>query len=140
MQENSMEEIEDQRNMSMFNLASQLKAGKGLAVAVSIFEGDATCPNERKRAQEIKQRLKEKMADADLIGFAMTLICNENQFAGSISTMIQGIGIGGLRPNTIMVGWPYPKKNVINDPEYRNFLGNVLLQFPYRNWSLLDAI
>uniref|UniRef100_A0A914UYK5 Solute carrier family 12 member 6 n=1 Tax=Plectus sambesii TaxID=2011161 RepID=A0A914UYK5_9BILA len=118
-------DVDEQHSMNMFHLASQLKAGKGLAVSVSFLEGDATCVGDRQRAEEVKQRIKDDMAEADLLGFAITMLYNQNHLAGSFSTLIQSVGIGGLRPNTIMVGWPYWQKHDGNEPEYWNFLDKI---------------
>uniref|UniRef100_A0A914W1E8 Solute carrier family 12 member 6 n=1 Tax=Plectus sambesii TaxID=2011161 RepID=A0A914W1E8_9BILA len=122
---NDADDVDEQYNMNMFHLASQLKAGKGLAVAVSFLEGDAMCASDQQRAEEVKQRMKNDMTEADLRGFAVTMVYNESQLAGSLSTLIQSVGIGGLRPNTIMVGWPYWQKHDGNEPEYWSFLDRI---------------
>ena len=46
------------------------------------------------------------MQHARLRGFAKTLLYNEDQITGSLNALIQSIGIGGLRPNTLLLSWP----------------------------------
>ena len=66
---------------------------------------------------------------AKLRGFAKTLIYEENNLATCVSTMIQSAGIGGLTPNTIMVGWPHRWKEENDDQnehtEYWDFMGTI---------------
>uniref|UniRef100_A0A914WPA5 Solute carrier family 12 member 6 n=1 Tax=Plectus sambesii TaxID=2011161 RepID=A0A914WPA5_9BILA len=125
MKEHTTEELHQRKHMNMFNLASQLKAGRGLSIVVSFFEGDPTKANDRTHAEEVKQRLMLDMEQARLKGFAKVMVYGEDQMAGSVSTLIQSVGMGGLRPNTIMVGWPYWQKHDGNETEYWNFLDKI---------------
>ncbi len=65
------------------------------------------------------------MIAARLKGFAKAVIYEEKQLSSSVSTLIQSAGIGGLRPNTLMVGWPNSWKEaaVSENFAYWDFLG-----------------
>lgn len=45
-------ELVDVRYLNLLNLASQLKAGKGLTVVTSFLRGSLTSPDDRKRAEQ----------------------------------------------------------------------------------------
>ncbi|GMT15337.1 hypothetical protein PFISCL1PPCAC_6634, partial [Pristionchus fissidentatus] len=98
-------EVTDNRIVSLINLAAQLKAGQGLAIAVGLVAYDK---NEitRKELDEIKSDITRRMSKSRLRGFGKTLVYRQNQAHGTISSLFQSIGIGGLRPNTILLNWP----------------------------------
>lgn len=61
------------------------------------------------------------MKESKVQGFTQVIIGKHS--AESVSSVIQAIGIGGLRPNTVMVGWPssWRKKRVTGG--YIGFMG-----------------
>ncbi|KAK0422326.1 hypothetical protein QR680_007506 [Steinernema hermaphroditum] len=105
----------DVRYTNLMALASQLKAGKGLSIVVSFLSGDAASLDDRKKAEEAKERMEFDMAQLKLRGFAKTVIHGEDQLSGSLATLIQSVGMGGLRPNTLLLSWP------LKDEEFRPF-------------------
>ncbi|ETN78295.1 amino acid permease [Necator americanus] len=72
-------ELIDLRAMSMLNLGAQLKAGRGLAIACAFLKGSTDNAKDKIHAQEM---------------------------SGCVSGLYQSVGIGGLRPNTILLNWP----------------------------------
>ncbi|KHJ75280.1 hypothetical protein OESDEN_25104 [Oesophagostomum dentatum] len=90
-------ELVDVRYLNLLNLASQLKAGKGLTIVTSFIRGSVTSPDDRKRAEQIKARMDFDMNQVRLRGFAKTLVHDEDQITGSMSTLIQSVGLGGLK-------------------------------------------
>ncbi|CAI4230824.1 unnamed protein product [Auanema sp. JU1783] len=98
--------IIDKRALSMLNLAAQMKAGRGLTIACAFVKGSANAAEERTRSGSIKQRLLKDMATSRLRGFAKTLFYQESQIYGCVSGVFQSVGIGGLRPNTVLINWP----------------------------------
>ncbi|PIO56823.1 hypothetical protein TELCIR_21776, partial [Teladorsagia circumcincta] len=116
-------ELVDVRYLNLLNLASQLKAGKGLTVATSFLRGSLNSPDDRKRAEQIKSRMDFDMNQVRLRGFAKVLVHEENQIAGSMSTLIQSVGLGGLKPNTVLVSWPVHERgsSESSDSEYNTF-------------------
>ncbi|XGW28789.1 hypothetical protein V3C99_008520 [Haemonchus contortus] len=116
-------ELVDVRYLNLLNLASQLKAGKGLTVVTSFLRGSLNSPDDRKRAEQIKSRMDFDMNQVRLRGFAKTLVNEENQITGSLSTLIQSVGLGGLKPNTVLVSWPVHERgsSESSDSEYNTF-------------------
>ncbi|VDP20066.1 unnamed protein product, partial [Soboliphyme baturini] len=117
-----VDERRDEVNMKMLQLASQLKAGRGLTIVASMIEGDPAQPEDQKYAQEVRMKLKNAMAEAKVKGFTNVVLCH--RLSENVSTLVQSIGIGGLRPNTIMVGWPHNWKDADtqHNDNYANFL------------------
>lgn len=65
------------------------------------------------------------MKEAKVKGFTEVILCNN--VSDNVSTVIQCIGMGGLRTNTVMVGWPHGwQEGAIKHSEnYSSFLGNL---------------
>ncbi|CAD5215517.1 unnamed protein product [Bursaphelenchus xylophilus] len=99
-------EVIDMRSVNLLNLASQMKAGKGLAFTVAFVISNGGHGEDKKKAEEIKEHVQRDMEQAKLRGFGKALIFQEDQIQGSVSTLYQSIGIGGLRPNTVMLNFP----------------------------------
>uniref|UniRef100_A0AC34F2J7 Solute carrier family 12 member 6 n=1 Tax=Panagrolaimus sp. ES5 TaxID=591445 RepID=A0AC34F2J7_9BILA len=118
----------DMRYLNLINLASQLKAGRGLTIVVSFLRGDPNNPDDQIGAKEIKNRMEFDMKQLRLRGFAKTLIYNEDQITGSLHALIQSVGIGGLRPNTLLLAWPTRKSASDNevDSEYQTFCEKIV--------------
>uniref|UniRef100_A0A0K0DIC6 Solute carrier family 12 member 6 n=1 Tax=Angiostrongylus cantonensis TaxID=6313 RepID=A0A0K0DIC6_ANGCA len=116
-------ELLDVRYLNLLNLASQLKAGRGLTVVTSFIRGSVTSLDDRKRAEQIKSRMDFDMNQVRLRGFAKTLLHEEDQITGSMSTLIQSVGLGGLKPNTMLISWPVHERgsSESSDSEYNTF-------------------
>ena len=67
------------------------------------------------------------MQEAHVKGFVTTVIHEDGHFAASVSTLLQTSGMGGLKPNTALVGWPTDWQKVSEegkvDNEYWDFIG-----------------
>lgn len=116
-------EIVDIRYLNLIHLASQLKASRGLTIVVAFIRGNPLSVEDRKKAEQVKVRVEFDMNQTRLRGFAKTLLYGENQIAGSVSTLIQSVGMGGLRPNTLLLSWPTEHDNNCDaaDSEYQTF-------------------
>uniref|UniRef100_A0A915Q6S8 Solute carrier family 12 member 6 n=1 Tax=Setaria digitata TaxID=48799 RepID=A0A915Q6S8_9BILA len=88
--------IIDKRYVNLINLAGQLKAGRGLAIVVALIKGSVSSPDDRRKAEEVKERIRQDMLQVPLRGFGKTLLFDENQ----------SVGIGALKPNTVLMNWP----------------------------------
>ncbi|CEF60292.1 Amino acid permease/ SLC12A domain-containing protein [Strongyloides ratti] len=99
-------DIIDMRSLSLLHLASQLKAGRGLAMVVTLINGDPGKKEDKKKANDIKVRLQKDIEETRLKGFAKTLIYFKDQVPGCISALFQSVGIGGLKPNTVLINFP----------------------------------
>uniref|UniRef100_A0A915Q144 Solute carrier family 12 member 6 n=1 Tax=Setaria digitata TaxID=48799 RepID=A0A915Q144_9BILA len=93
----------------LISLASQLKKGRGLTVAIALHEGQSTDKNTKMIAEQMKKELQEEMTIAKVHGFCSSLIYEADQLEGALSTLIQSCGIGPLRPNTLLI--PYPEES-----------------------------
>merc|ERR1719220_683990 len=86
----------------MFSLASQLKAGKGLTIAFTCLDGEyhAMYAESQAARNSIRQGLREEGCK----GFADVVV--SNNISEGICHVIQGAGLGGMKPNTVILGWP----------------------------------
>ncbi|XP_016953338.1 solute carrier family 12 member 6 isoform X2 [Drosophila biarmipes] len=87
----------------IFSFATQLKAGKGLTICVSVIKGDHT--KITNKAVDAKSTLRKYMTDEKVKGFCDVLVAQ--QIGEGLSSVIQTIGLGGMKPNTVIIGWPY---------------------------------
>ncbi|XP_034942488.1 solute carrier family 12 member 4 isoform X2 [Chelonus insularis] len=102
----------------LFAFASQLKAGRGLTVCVSCIEGDYTKNSGQVLAA--KQNLR-KIADEEKVkGFVEVLVARDR--TDGISALIQTTGLGGMKPNTVILGWPYGWREPNDDKTWRVFI------------------
>ncbi|XP_067626916.1 solute carrier family 12 member 4 isoform X4 [Eurosta solidaginis] len=87
----------------IFAFATQLKAGKGLTICVSVIQGDHH--KITNRAVDAKAALRKLMDDEKVKGFCDVLVSRD--IGEGLSSVIQTIGLGGMKPNTVIIGWPY---------------------------------
>ncbi|XP_024081059.1 solute carrier family 12 member 4 isoform X3 [Cimex lectularius] len=105
----------------IFTFASQLKAGKGLTVCVSVINGDfSQCAGE---AMAAKQSLRKTMEEEKVKGFVDVLVSSD--VAEGLSHLIQTTGLGGMKPNTVILGWPYGWRQTENERTWHTFLKSV---------------
>ncbi|XP_050572973.1 solute carrier family 12 member 4-like [Cygnus atratus] len=83
-------------------LAAQLRAAGGLTVAASVLPGDVLQARERVRAAE--QALRGALAGARCGGFVQVLAAGRAR--EGLAALVQGCGLGALRPDTVLLGWP----------------------------------
>ncbi|KAK7012939.1 hypothetical protein SK128_009935, partial [Halocaridina rubra] len=105
----------------LFTFASQLKAGKGLTIAVSVIEGDYTKSCGESHAA--RQSLRRAMDEEKVKGFVDTLVAKN--LTEGISHIIQTCGLGGMKPNTVILGWPYGWRQSPDERSWRVFLDTV---------------
>uniref|UniRef100_A0A1Y9IHS4 Uncharacterized protein n=1 Tax=Anopheles gambiae TaxID=7165 RepID=A0A1Y9IHS4_ANOGA len=105
----------------LFSFVSQLKAGKGLAVVVSLIPGDFT--RRAGEAAAAKQALRKVMDDEKVKGFCDVLVASN--IADGLSHAVQTIGLGGMKPNTVIIGWPYGWRQSEDDRTWHVFLQTV---------------
>ncbi|CAG0890118.1 unnamed protein product [Darwinula stevensoni] len=105
----------------MFAFASQLKAGKGLTMAVSVIDGDFT--KRYGEALAAKQSLRNVMHEERVKGFVDILVAQD--VIEGMSYLIQMSGIGGMKPNTAILGWPENWRRSSEDQSWRVFIEGV---------------
>lgn len=86
----------------MFALASQLKAGKGLTIGVTVIEGSYS--NMYGESQAARLSVRQAISDEGVKGFPDVVV--SNNVSDGICHLIQTAGLGGMKPNTIVLGWP----------------------------------
>lgn len=86
----------------LLSFASQLKAGKGLTLVTSVIEGDYT--ELQAEAAAARQTLKQYANEYKMQGFCEVVICSK--VLDGLSVAIQSAGLGGMKPNTVLFGWP----------------------------------
>ena len=79
-----------------------LTSGHGLLTLGQVLLGDVDKLSERRANQE---RLLAKYIDDSAIEAFPSVICAD-RLSNGIRSLVQCYGIGGLRPNTILLGWP----------------------------------
>lgn len=105
----------------MLAFANQLKAGKGLTVCVSVIGGDF--PRLAGEASTAKQNLRKCMEEEKVKGFSDVLV--SHSIADGLSHFVQTTGLGGLKPNTVIVGWPYGWRHSEDERTWHVFLHTV---------------
>ncbi|XP_063225978.1 solute carrier family 12 member 4 isoform X2 [Bacillus rossius redtenbacheri] len=109
------------KHRKLFAFASQLKAGKGLTVCVSVLQGDYT--RSSGEALAAKQSLRRTMEEEKVKGFVDVLVARD--IADGLSHLIQTTGLGGMKPNTVILGWPYGWRQSENERTWHVFLDTV---------------
>lgn len=105
----------------LFAFASQLKAGKGLTISVSCIAGDYA--QNSGEALAAKQSLKKTAAEEKVKGFVDVLVAKN--IVDGLSSLVQTTGLGGLKPNTVILGWPYGWRQSEQERTWRVFLQTV---------------
>jgi potassium/chloride transporter 4/5/6 len=87
----------------MIHLIQQLmKRGKGLAIVGGVIEG--TFEEKHELAETAMLKLHGALAERGIEGFP-EIICAPSVYEG-YKTLVTAKGLGSLRPNTVMLGWP----------------------------------
>lgn len=101
--------------MHLVRYANLLSAGRGLVSLAQIIKGDLS--NLSKRRSEGEKLLRGFIRNEDLTAFPVVVV--EESIADGLKSILQCHGIGGLRPNMLLIGWS-------NDPENRESFSNIL--------------
>ena len=71
-------------------------------------------------SQTAEEVLRRSLKDHQIKGFSNVLIASRAE--EGLSALIQTSGLGGLRHNTVMCGWPQHWKNHADSSGYKRFL------------------
>lgn len=77
--------------------------GKGLTVVSTCLEGGFTAQAYCEK-ESAKRTIRKQMNDEKVKGFCSVLVTKK--VSEGCSSLIQTAGLGGLRHNTVIVGWP----------------------------------
>ncbi|CAF1013600.1 unnamed protein product [Rotaria sordida] len=111
------------RHSKIFNFLYQLKAGRGFVVAASVLEGDYI--DRCQHIAPIRALLKSGLTQAKVQGFAEVLAAKDAE--DGISALIQTEGLGGLRPNTVILCWPTQWKKDFNGFSAEAFIRTIVI-------------
>ena len=91
-------------DQELLAFVSQLRKGRGMCVVASVFEADRKDENVRSLMQSEKRRIEEVMLSERIFGFSE--VVQAKSWLDGAPQVIQLCGIGGLRPNSLVMAWP----------------------------------
>ncbi|XP_053475007.1 solute carrier family 12 member 6-like isoform X1 [Ictalurus furcatus] len=107
----------------LLTFASQLKAGKGLTIVGTVITGNFLYAYGESLAAE--QTLKHLMEKERVKGFVQCIVAQK--LREGISHMIQSSGLGGMRPNAVVMGWPHAWRQNEDPQSWKTFINTVRL-------------
>uniref|UniRef100_A0A3Q3LV47 Solute carrier family 12 member 6-like n=1 Tax=Mastacembelus armatus TaxID=205130 RepID=A0A3Q3LV47_9TELE len=110
----------------LLTFASQLKAGKGLTIVGTVVSGNFLQSYGEALAAE--QTLKHLMDKERVKGFCQCIVAQKPR--EGISHMIQSSGLGGMKPNTVVMGWPHAWRQSEDPQSWKTFISNRLTAPP----------
>lgn len=105
----------------LLTFASQLKAGKGLTIVGTVVSGNFLQSYGEALAAE--QTLKHLMEKERVKGFVQCIVAQKPR--EGISHMIQSSGLGGMKPNTVVMGWPHAWRQSEDPQSWKTFINTV---------------
>ncbi|RWS26983.1 solute carrier family 12 member 4-like protein [Leptotrombidium deliense] len=93
----------DIKHKKLFAFSSQLKAGKGLTLVCTCLEGEFDTVTYSQQ-QAAKQSISRSMNQEKVKGFSNVLVTHNVK--EGMSYFVQAAGLGGLRHNCVVIGWP----------------------------------
>jgi potassium/chloride transporter 4/5/6 len=94
----------DNSQMGLVRLVGQLRKGKGMCIAASIFETRESTEGVRRKMENERKRLEKLMDKEQIFGFTEVFQCAS--FGQGAQQAVQLCGLGGMRPNTVLFEWP----------------------------------
>uniref|UniRef100_A0AAY4CT37 Solute carrier family 12 member 6 n=1 Tax=Denticeps clupeoides TaxID=299321 RepID=A0AAY4CT37_9TELE len=105
----------------LLTFASQLKAGKGLTIVGTVISGNFLHSyGEALAAEQVSEHLMEKER---VKGFCQCIVAQKPR--EGISHMIQSSGLGGMRHNTVVMGWPTAWRQSEDPQSWKTFINTV---------------
>ncbi|XP_077356485.1 solute carrier family 12 member 6 isoform X2 [Festucalex cinctus] len=105
----------------LLTFASQLKAGKGLTIVGTVVPGNFL--HSYGEALAAEQTLKLLMDKERVKGFCQCIVAQKAR--EGISHMIQSSGLGGMKPNTVVMGWPHAWRQSEDPQSWKTFIHTV---------------
>ncbi len=130
------------RRARLLRFASWLEGGSGLTVAVRIVEGEGAV--KRQEVADEQQHLERQIDELALDVYARVVLAANGMEA--LPVVVQSFGLGGLRANTALFGWPES-----STPEHRLRylhglrevarlgLNVVAMSSDQRRWAMMSA-
>ncbi|XP_023086024.1 solute carrier family 12 member 6 isoform X3 [Piliocolobus tephrosceles] len=105
----------------LLTFASQLKAGKGLTIVGSVIVGNFL--ENYGEALAAEQTIKHLMEAEKVKGFCQLVVAAK--LREGISHLIQSCGLGGMKHNTVVMGWPHGWRQSEDARAWKTFIGTV---------------
>ncbi|XP_072321455.1 solute carrier family 12 member 4 [Eucyclogobius newberryi] len=105
----------------MLTFASQLKAGKGLTIVGTVIQGNFL--DSFGELQAAEQAVKNMMEIERVKGFCQVVVANKVR--EGIVHLIQSCGLGGMKHNTVVMGWPYGWRQSEDPRAWKTFINTV---------------
>ncbi|XP_067905580.1 solute carrier family 12 member 4 isoform X1 [Heterodontus francisci] len=105
----------------LLTFASQLKAGKGLTIVGSVIQGNFL--ENYGEAQAAEQTIKNMMAIEKVKGFCQIVV--SSKVREGIAHLIQSCGLGGMKHNSVVMGWPYGWRQSEDPRAWKTFIDTV---------------
>ncbi|XP_051981419.1 solute carrier family 12 member 6-like isoform X1 [Xyrauchen texanus] len=105
----------------LLTFASQLKAGKGLTIVGTVIPGNFLQGYGDSLAAE--QTLRYLMDKERVKGFVQCIVAQKPR--EGISHMIQSSGLGGMKHNTVVMGWPHAWRQSEDPQSWKTFINTV---------------
>ncbi|XP_072917689.1 solute carrier family 12 member 5-like isoform X2 [Hemitrygon akajei] len=99
------------KHPQLLTFTCQLKAGKGLTIVGSVLEGSFL--ENHPQAQRAEESIKRLMEVEKVKGFSQAVV--SSNLRDGLSHLIQSCGLGGMKHNTVLMGWPRAWRQS-NDP------------------------
>lgn len=87
--------------LHLLQYACALSAGKGLVSLAQVIIGDLE--EHAVRQQEAEKTMRRFIKKEELPAFPVVIV--DQDFSNALKALLQCHGIGGLRPNTLLLGW-----------------------------------
>ncbi|KAI3377701.1 hypothetical protein L3Q82_008857 [Scortum barcoo] len=105
----------------LLTFASQLKAGKGLTIVGSVIQGNFLDSYGEMQAAE--QAIKNMMEIERVKGFCQIVVASKVR--EGVVHLIQSCGLGGMKHNTVVMGWPYGWRQSEDPRAWKTFINTV---------------
>ncbi|KAG5270067.1 hypothetical protein AALO_G00188300 [Alosa alosa] len=105
----------------LLTFASQLKAGKGLTIVGSVIQGNFL--DSYGETQAAEQAIKNMMEIERVKGFCQAVVTSKVR--EGIAHLIQSCGLGGMKHNTVVMGWPYGWRQSEDPRAWKTFINTV---------------
>ncbi|XP_047437029.1 solute carrier family 12 member 4 [Mugil cephalus] len=105
----------------LLTFASQLKAGKGLTIVGSVIHGNFLDSYGEMQAAE--QAIKNMMEIERVKGFCQVVVASKVR--EGVVHLIQSCGLGGMKHNTVVMGWPYGWRQSEDPRAWKTFINTV---------------
>ncbi|XP_068941799.1 solute carrier family 12 member 4 isoform X2 [Petaurus breviceps papuanus] len=105
----------------LLTFASQLKAGKGLTIIGSVIQGNFL--ESYGEAQAAEQTIKNMIEIEKVKGFCQVVVTSKVR--EGLAHLIQSCGLGGMKHNSVVLGWPYGWRQSEDPRAWKTFIDTV---------------